>query len=311
MRVPNSAFPESLVGQLNQLLTRQNALQTQAATGQRVQSGEDDPAAMQRVMQSETRVRALQQYNSNVDQLNQESKAVYGALKGLQKISTRASEIATLADGTKSAEDLKAYATELTQLIQQGVDTANRKYQADYLFAGTRSSQQPFTINTGAGGQITGVTYSGNALTREVEIGQGVAASSQVPGSNASGTGTPGLITDSRTGADFFAHLISLRDHLLAGDTAAIASTDLPSLGKDEENLLTHVANNGATQARLESAAAGLSDQISAAKGEITGLTSADLAETLVRLSQAQTAYRAALQSGAQIMQQSLMDYIR
>ena len=31
-----------------------------------------------------------------------------------------------------------------------------------------------------------------------------------------------GLITDSRFGADFFNHLISLQDHLLAGDSAAI-----------------------------------------------------------------------------------------
>lgn len=311
MRVPNSLFPNSLVGQLHELLKRQGNLQTQAATGQRVNSGEEDPAAMGRIMRSETHIRSLQQYESNINQLNQHGRAVYAAVSGLQKISTRASEIATLADGTKSAEDLKSYATELTHLIKQGVDFANRKYQGEYLFGGTKSSQQPFNIQTGGNGQLTAVTYAGNDQARQVEIGSGVTLSSMVPGANASGTGAAGLIADSRTGADFFGHLISLRDHLLAGDTAAIAATDLPALGKDEDHLIAHIAESGATQARLETAAAAISAQISAGKSEISDLTSADLADTLVRLSQVQTAYTAALQSGAKIMQQSLMDYIR
>lgn len=311
MRVPNSVFPNSLVVQLNHLLSRQSALQTQAATGQRIQSGEEDPAAMRGVMQNTARIRALEQYDANTTQLSQESHAVYAAIKGLQQISNRAGEIATLADGTKSRENLKAYSIELTKLIENGVELANRKYQGEYLFGGTRSSEKPFVINAGAEGLIQSVTYSGNALSREVEISEGAALSSLIPGANTSTSGTPGLITDSRSGADFFAHLISLRDHLLSGDIGAIASADSPALRKDEENLLYHVANNGALQARLETTTAAIAGQISTASGEISDLAGADLADTLVRLTQTQTAYQAALQSGAQIMQRSLMDYLR
>jgi len=36
----------------------------------------------------------------------------------------------------------------------------------------------------------------------------------------------------------------------------------------------------------------------------------ADLAQTLVRLNQTQTAYQAAMQSGAQLLQSSLLDYL-
>jgi flagellin-like hook-associated protein FlgL len=37
----------------------------------------------------------------------------------------------------------------------------------------------------------------------------------------------------------------------------------------------------------------------------------ADLAQTIVQLTQTQTAYQAALQSGGQILSQSLLDYLR
>jgi flagellar hook-associated protein 3 FlgL len=45
--------------------------------------------------------------------------------------------------------------------------------------------------------------------------------------------------------------------------------------------------------------------------GLISSETSADLPETIVRLNQSQTAYQAALQSAANIMQISLLDYIK
>ena len=50
MRVTANTFPNSLLQQLNSLNQRQNKLQNQAATGQRVQLPEDDPVAMRRVL---------------------------------------------------------------------------------------------------------------------------------------------------------------------------------------------------------------------------------------------------------------------
>jgi hypothetical protein len=63
------------------------------------------------------------------------------------------------------------------------------------------------------------------------------------------------LISDNRVGADFFNHLISLQNNLLAGNTDAISNSDRPALGRDEENIISHVANSGAVMARLETSA--------------------------------------------------------
>ena len=75
------------------------------------------------------------------------------------------------------------------------------------------------------------------------------------PGVNNSGSGARGVISDSRYGADFFNHLISLQNDLQAGDATAVASKDQPALTNDENNIIYQAATNGAVQSRLDAEA--------------------------------------------------------
>ena len=311
MRVTSNSFSDSLINQFNELSARQQRLQSQAASGQLVQLPEDDPTAVQRVLDLQTDAKAAGQYGSNIASLTDTAQASYSVMTALKKISDRAGELATLADGTKPPAQLKLYATELTQLIQQAVQLTQTKFQGNYLLSGTLSDQPPFTVTTDTEGNVTSVTYQGNQTVPQSEVAQGVTLSAQVVGANSTGSGPRGLITDSRFRADFFNHLISLQNHLLAGDTTSIASTDRAALGDDEENLLAHLGNNGAVQARLTASAAAASSQGTALQGQISKQADADLAQTMVRLSQTQTAYQAALQSGAKLMSMSLLDYLK
>src|SRR6185312_16642118 len=140
-------------------------------------------------------------------------------------------------------------------LIKQAADIMNTKDGDSYLFGGTASDKPPYVVATDANGNVTGVTYQGNASVAETEIGQNITASVDVPGENNSGSGARGVITDSRYGADFFNHLISFQNDLLAGNTNAIMTTDTPALGKDEDNLVYQVGENGAVGARLVASA--------------------------------------------------------
>lgn len=310
MRVTGNTFTTNFLNQVNRLTTRQQQLQTQAATGQRITSPEDDPAAMQRVMALRAEQLGLTQYRSNISVLQDRASNAFNALKGIKSLSDRAGEIATLADGTRAPEELKTYAAEVTQMIKQAVHTMNAKYGNQFLFAGTASDQPPFSFTTDADGNITAVTYNGNTNVTENEIAEGSSMSVDVPGSNSSGTGPRGVISDTRSGADFFNHLISLQNNLRAGDTAAIAATDRAALAKDEENLIYHISNNGVTQSRLETAKAASASRFDSVEQMISKEADADLTETLVQLTQAQTAYQAALQSGATLMRLSLMNYL-
>jgi flagellar hook-associated protein 3 FlgL len=310
MRVTGNTFSTNFLNQVNRLTVRQQQLQNQAATCQRITAPEDDPAAMQRVLGLKTEQQNLTQYSNTIAALQDRAMSSFNAIKGVKTVSDRAGEIATLADGTRSPEELKTYASEVTELIKQAVQVMNSQHGDQYLFGGTASSQPPFTLTTDADGNVTDVTYQGNTSVVENEIGSGSAISIDAPGENTSGTGARGIITDSRSGADFFNHLISLRDHLLAGDTAAIASTDRPALSDDEENLIYHISNNGVMQSRLEAANTAGKTRKDSLEQVISREADADLTETLVSLSQTQTAYQAALQSGASLMKLSLMNYL-
>ena len=311
MRVATNNFANSLPTQLATLSAQQSRLQTQASTGKRISQLDDDPSVMRQVMDLQTQGSQVAQYRKNITALQTQAASSYNAISGLQTISARVGEIATLADGTKSPQELNSYATEVAQLIQQGVQLMNSSGQGGYLFGGTQITQSPFVATTDGNGNVTGVTYRGNDAVPAAEIAAGVTISVQVPGVNTSGTGPGGLITDSRNGADFFNHLIALQNHLRTGDTAAIASQDAPALAKDEDNITSHVANNGLIQSHLSTADSLASAQSLSLKQTVSQASDIDLAQTLTQLSAAQTAYQIALESGAKLLSQNtLLNYL-
>jgi flagellar hook-associated protein 3 FlgL len=311
MRVTSSSYAETLISQLQAQSTRQAALQQQVASGQRIQSADQDPLAMQQVMHLRDDSAGAAQYAENI-QTHQEFATTAGdALKSLTKILDRAQELAVRADGTASPDDLKAYGSEVGQLIAQAVDLANSQYSGEYIFAGTKSGVAPFTATTDANGNITGVTYNGSTNVAQSEIAPDALVSSRIVGENSSGSGERGLFADSRFGADLFGHLIELQQNLNSGNSNAIAQTTMPNLRNDEDNVLYHVGDNGALQSRLETSLDDVKNEQLNLENEISRRADTDLPSTIVRLNQTQTSYQATLQSAGSIMNLTLLDFLR
>jgi flagellar hook-associated protein 3 FlgL len=313
MRIGTNSYTDTMIEQFNLLKTQQVKLQNEVSTGLSVSAPSDNPDAMETTLDDLSSQSAQQQFSSNISTVQSRANSIYSVLQSLQTISNRVGEIATSAGGvTNSQSDLNNYASEVTSLIQQAAQLVNSKDPAtgQYLFGGTDSGQQPFTVTTDANGNVTGVTYSGNSSVNQTEIASGVNVSVDVPGVNTTGSGAQGLITDSRTGADLFNHLISLQNNLLAGNTSAISGTDSTNLQNDENNLTYQVAYNGNVQTRLNTASAFATSQSNSLTGLISNASSADLATTMTQLTQAQTAYQAALESSASIMQLSILNFL-
>jgi flagellar hook-associated protein 3 FlgL len=311
MRIPTNTFSNTLINHLGRLTGRQQVLQAEAATGQKIRLPEDNPVAVARVLDMEAESRAVGQYQNNIARLLEQSTVSYDAMRGLKRISDRAGELAVLADGNKPADQLRLYAAEVTELIDEAFNLANKTHRGEYLFGGVKSDQPPFAAARNAEGQITAVTYQGSESASKVEVAQGTTLSVQVIGVNTTGSGPRGLLADAASGSDFFQHLIALQDQLLAGDTDVIASTTIGNLRKDEDNFIYHFGDLGALQTRLETTRDVMVNQTDALDTLISKEADADLAETLVRLSETQNAYMAALQSGASVLKQSLMDFLR
>jgi len=203
-----------------------------------------------------------------------------------------------LGTGVLGPDALKAYATETDQLIEQAFQAANTRFNGNYIYAGTAVDAPAVTVTRDANGKITGATYAGNTNQAAIPLSE---AASLAPSTN--GTTNAGL-------AAFINNLVSLRDALYSGSTTAVSATQV-GLTTSEDLLVSALADNGGIQTRIEASQAQQADRTTSVDQLISSETSADLPATIVKLNQTQTAYQAALQSAANIMRLSLLDYIK
>ena len=311
MRVSSSSFGESFIYQTNQLENEQNTLQSEATTGLKFATPGDDPAGMSQALELQADSSANTQYQNNITQLQDSATTSYNALNGLQTLISQANTIAAGVDGTTPTQQLAGDATEISGIIQQALQLANTQDSSgNYIFGGTVASTPPFAATTDSNGNVTGVTYQGNTSVAQAEIAPGVTVSTQTLGANTTGTGPRGLITDTRYGADLFNHLISLQNDLTSGNVNAVSSTDVQNLSKDENNIAYQVGSNGVVQSELTNTGDVATQQGTSLTTQMSNLTNANLATTLTQLQQTQTAYQAALESGVQVLQLSLLNYM-
>lgn len=298
MRITTNTLSENIVRQIQQLGTQQAKLQTQVATGQRIFQPEDNPTAVGRVLGLESEQRRLSQFANNAGRALEVSQATFSGLQQLKKVSDRATEIGTLGTGAIGTDASRAYASEVDQLLEHTLQLSNTRFRNDYLFAGTAADASPFTVTRDAAGKVTTAAYVGNSDRSAIQLSE-------------NSTITPGSTGDTNLGLrDFINQLVALRDALSTGDSAGVVSAQT-TLIATEDRLVSSLAEHGGVQLRIEANRAQQQQRGDNLETLISGETDADMPSTIVRLNQSQTAYQAALQSAANIMRISLLDYIK
>lgn len=298
MRVATNSNSESIISQIQKLSLRQSRLQSQVATGQRIFQPEDDPAAVGRLLSLNAERGRIGQYQLNASRALEVSQASYGGLQAIKNISDRAGELATLGAGAQSPDAYKAYAKEVNQLIEQTVQLGNTRFRNDYLFAGTAVTTSPYSPTRNPAGDVTSVAYSGNAAQTPIQLSE---TSSISPGTtNATNLGL----------RDFLTNLISLRDALNTGTSTAVTAVQAP-LETSENLLVNALSEYGAIELRIEVNQKQQQSRSDDIEKLVSNEADADLATTVVKLSQTSTAYEAALSSATKILQLSLLDYLR
>lgn len=298
MRIASNTVSQAIVRQVQQLSVQQAKLQNQVATGERIAQPSDDPAAAGRVLNNQSAGRRAAQFLRNADRALELTQASYSNLNQLKTISDRAGELATLGQGAASPDARQAYAAEVNQLIEQAMQLGNAKLGNDSLFAGTALDQTPYTATRDSNGQVTAVAYAGNTDALQIPLSETANLAPLTSGDTNQSLGT------------FMNQLVALRDALTSGDSTALSSVQ-SGLINSEDAIVSAVAENGAVEMRINVNRAQQTAQSDSVTQLISNETSADLPSTIVKLNQAQTAYQAALQSAANIMQISLLDYIK
>jgi flagellar hook-associated protein 3 FlgL len=305
MRIPNITMSDAVVERLNTLRNKQNQINQQLATGQRISRASEDPQSASRVMSLRSEMAITQQYGKNVDLAMSISQATGSALDSLSSTVERAGVLATLAvSATASPAQKASYAVEMNQLMLQAMQAGNTEFNGQFLFNGTNTAVQPYN-GTGAD------------LNHPDDLD-----ATKTPSASPGGDGLSIQLSDSLAVSPYnrgdynvkiTTLILTLRDArnaMEANDTAAL-TTARNNLKTSEADIVAAVADNASGRARLDSIKEAASQRFMDIGALIGGETDVDIAQSMVDLTKTQTAYQAALQAGAQVLRLSLLDYIR
>ena len=298
MRIASNTVNDTMVRQIQQLMTDQARLQLQVSSGRRITQPEDDPAAVGRVLNLQSEQRQLAQYTNNSGRALTLVQTSFSGLQGLKKVSDRAAELATLGTGALSSDSMRTYGNEVDQLLEQALQLANSRSGGDYIYGGTAVDSPPFVATRDSDGKITSISYEGNTDQASIPLSEATSVSPSTTGATNTGIG------------DFLSDLVTLRDALISTDIDAVRASQ-PALLEGENLIIAAMADSGGIQTRIEAAQAQQKDRVMSLETLVSGEASVDLPTTIVKLNQTQTAYQAALASAAKVMNLSLLDYIK
>ena len=302
VRITNQMISRSVLADLNDVSTRLAKTQEQMSSGKQITRPSDDPYGTSRALTLRSDVAGTQQYQRNVGEAVAWQNITDAALSSINDAVQRARELTIQAASDSAGQAARSSAAdEIDQLIESIKGEANASYGGRYVFAGTATGTQPYAV----GGADS---YAGDAGTVAREIGPGVSVQVNVLGQSLLGDGqaaNDGKLLDV---------LRTLSQHLRGGTVAdgnALRTTDIQGIDANLDALTQARATVGATTNRLEAADSRLAQVEESSTKLLSDVEDADMAQTLIDFSMQQNVYQSALHAGANIIQQSLLDFLR
>ena len=301
MRITNSMMNRSVLSDLNDVANRLTETQRKLSSGKEVNRPSDDPYRAGRAIGLRGDIEGMKQYGRNIDEALGWQTVTDTALTTMTKFAQRARELVVEgATETLSQTDRDAIAQEMDQIIAGMKQEANATYDGRYVFAGTDTATRPYdsTLGTGNDG------YGGDQIIQQREIGPGVRLGVNVTGDEILG-GAAG------SSGNMLGVLRDIATHLRSGDAESLGSADLSALDDEMDNLLAIHSRVGAGVNRLETAKSRLLEVQEAATKMLSDVEDADMARTIIDFNTQQAVYQSALKAGANVIQASLLDFLR
>jgi flagellar hook-associated protein 3 FlgL len=293
-RITTGMTQRNILADLNRVNERLSKVHSKISSNKEITRPSDDPYNTSRAMALRTSMEATQQYQRNINDAQGWQESAEIALSDITDAIRRAGELVLEGSSdTAPAEARLAIAQEIDQIIAGVKQNANATYGGRYVFAGTASDQAPYV----EGDDL----YHGSSAPVQRQVGPGVAMDIGISADTFLGNGADGKL------------LQVLRDtsaHLKANDGAAIRG-DIKLLDDKADEVLGVRALNGAKQNRLDAALGRLTQIEGTTLHQLSDTEDVDIAKAMIEFSSQQAAYQAALKAGANIVQASLMDFLR
>src|SRR3954451_7989762 len=299
MRITQRAVAQNSLAGLNSNLSAYNRLNNQLTSGKTISKPSDSPTRTNTSMITRSAIAGNDQYARNISDgqtfLDSTDSALQDMLTQVRRV--RDLTVQALNGGAQSTASQEAIATEVSGIRQSMLGQANQVVQGRPLFGGVSTGTRAYD-DTGAYVGIGDGSDNRTLLTRRV---------SDVETIRVDLTG-PEAFGDPASGKDMFAVVNNVAAHV--GDTTALTA-DLADLDDTIDGLLAAAADVGTRSARMQTAGTINTSQQLTLKTQLSATEDIDLPKTIMELQMQQVGYQAALQATAQVMQPTLLDYLR
>lgn len=303
-RITQSMLTRGLLWDLNNVANKLSETQRKMSSGRELNRPSDDPFAVSRAISLRDELESVRQFKSNVNEGLAWNEVTETALGRIGDIIQRARELVIQASNdTFEGVSRESVATEIDQLIEAAKDHANATHAGRYVFAGTMTDTAPYTA-----GAVD--SYNGNADAVAREIGPGVSVQVNIIGDSIFGNGQAPAPGDDR----LLDVLRDIADHLRGNtpaDLHALRNGDLQRLDANFDELSRIRATVGAVTSRLEAAEGSLGEVEETSIKLLSDVEDADMAKVLLDYSTQHAVYQSALKAGANVLQSSLLDFLR
>lgn len=295
MRVTDQQSYRLLLSNFQDVSRNLLTAQQQVSTGRRINRPSDDPEAFGRIVGTKSSLSQTTQWLRNIDRGTSRMDVADSTLGQVSTLLSRIKELAVgAASGTSSANDRITAQTQVRNIHRQLVALANTQADGLSIFAGTKTNIQPYAVTSG-----DTVTYSGNAETQSIAVGQNETIQVTIPG---------GQIFDGPT-TDIFATIANLLTALGSNSVSGIQT----GIG-DMDQAISQIANAqgqvGALANRLSTTRTALTDASVTLQSALSKDQDVDLATAITQLTQYQTAYQASAKALDSLYSTSLLNFL-
>lgn len=293
MRVTQRSVALQALNGLETNQARLAVLQRQLSTGKQVSTPSDDPAGVATALQLGAESARNVQWGRNASDGLGWLGAIDSTLTSMSDQVRRVRDLVVQGASTGSGDPTtrEAIATEVDGLRSALLSAANTTYQGRPVFGGTTTGTTAYDSATGA--------YVGDSHPVTRTVGPTTTVRVDVTGPEVFGP----------AGSDLFSVLSGISNDLRTNPAAL--GTDLLALDGVTKTMTTQMADVGVRYNRVDQAAttaAGRKDDVATT---LSGIVDIDLARTITDLSVQKASYQAALGATAQVVQPSLLDYLK
>jgi flagellar hook-associated protein 3 FlgL len=275
-------------------------LQQQLTSGKQISTASDSPTGTNKAMLVRQDQHAALQHSRNITDgqswLAETDSRLQSVVEHVHRV--RALAIQGMNTGSMSTASREAIGVEVEELRKSMLNLANATINGRPVFGGPTLESTAYDVATGA---YTGVGGADGvpvqAIMRRVSHSEEIRI--DVTGPEAFGAGD----------SDLFAIVGRIADNVV-GDPATL-SVDLNALDGALDRLLGATAAVGARAGRMDAAAQLNSDLQLTLASQLVDVEDIDLAKTIMELNQTEVGYKAALQATAQVIQPTLLDFLR